>query len=362
MRVASRPCRRARRSRSGFMRGSARAPSPDITASRTSSSIWCSRARAAATRARSEAIENVGGEPQCVDRRATRRHSTAGLLARDLPLVAELIADLVRAPHFDAEHLAREKKVILQELGESGDTRRRPRPRSAVRAAFADQPLGRSVLGERGRFARRPGRLQEWREQQYRPVATDPCRSGKVERVNLVALAERLFGDMDAGRRRRSRPRDIHWRRAQRQTRSSSRRTVASACAAPADRRPADAGARPVRPRHWEGGRLRGCSSSCGRSAASLIRSSLERSFAISGCSASAAPPNAREADNRWSWRERLVAETVESLSDGELQRARAQAEAGMLMMLETPQGQRRSYARRSIEVYGRVVEPRRNA
>jgi predicted Zn-dependent peptidase len=42
-------------------------------------------------------------------------------------------------------------------------------------------------------------------------------------------------------------------------------------------------------------------------------------------------------------------------LSDAELQRARAQAEAGMLMALETAQG-RADHIARSIEVFGRVL------
>ena len=40
----------------------------------------------------------------------------------DAALLTELIADLVRAPHFDEDHLAREKQVILSEIGESVDS------------------------------------------------------------------------------------------------------------------------------------------------------------------------------------------------------------------------------------------------
>ena len=46
----------------------------------------------------------------------------ASLLASDLPLGVEIIADLVRRPHFEEQHLATEKKVVRQELAEARDT------------------------------------------------------------------------------------------------------------------------------------------------------------------------------------------------------------------------------------------------
>ena len=64
------------------------------------------------TRALAEVIEDVGGSLNAwTSRDQTAFHGRA--LPKDLPLVAELIADLVRAPHLDAEHLEREKQVIL---------------------------------------------------------------------------------------------------------------------------------------------------------------------------------------------------------------------------------------------------------
>jgi predicted Zn-dependent peptidase len=50
-----------------------------------------------------------------------------------------------------------------------------------------------------------------------------------------------------------------------------------------------------------------------------------------------------------------LVTATAESLSAAELQRARAQIEASLLMGLETPQG-RVDHLARSIEVFARPV------
>jgi predicted Zn-dependent peptidase len=98
-------------------------------------------------RAISEAIEDVGGDLNaCTDRDGTS--FTASVLAEHLPLAVELVADLVQRPHLAAADLEREKDVVLQELGEARDT-----PNDIIfddlwSVAFADQPLGRPVLGD----------------------------------------------------------------------------------------------------------------------------------------------------------------------------------------------------------------------
>ena len=69
----------------------------------------------------SEAAEDVGGDLNAsTDRELTAFY--ASLLAADLALGVELVADLVRRPHFEEKHLATEKKVVLQELAEARDT------------------------------------------------------------------------------------------------------------------------------------------------------------------------------------------------------------------------------------------------
>src|SRR3569623_1794582 len=64
------------------------------------------------TRQIAEAIEDVGG----VIIAWTARDQTVfygRTLAKDASLLAELIADFLRAPHMDEQHLEREKAVIL---------------------------------------------------------------------------------------------------------------------------------------------------------------------------------------------------------------------------------------------------------
>jgi predicted Zn-dependent peptidase len=50
-----------------------------------------------------------------------------------------------------------------------------------------------------------------------------------------------------------------------------------------------------------------------------------------------------------------IVERAAEELSEAELNRARAQVEASMLMAFETPQGRADSMAR-SIEIFGRIM------
>src|SRR6476469_4837941 len=100
------------------------------------------------TRALAEVIEDVGGSLNAwTARDQTVFHGRA--LARDLALVAELIADLLRAPHFEVEHLEREKQVILSELGETTYASDDLVHDQLFEAAFDGQALGRPVLGRR---------------------------------------------------------------------------------------------------------------------------------------------------------------------------------------------------------------------
>ncbi|MGQ0558315.1 MAG: M16 family metallopeptidase [Sphingosinicella sp.] len=147
----------------------------------------------------SEAIEDVGGDLNA----ATDRDSTvftASVLPEHVPLAIELIADMIRRPHFDAAELEREKNVVLQELGEARDT-----PSDIIfddlqLVAFAGQPLGRPVLGdELGIAAITADDLHGWRLSQYRAGSLALVAAGKVDHELLLGLAELWFGEIDGG-------------------------------------------------------------------------------------------------------------------------------------------------------------------
>jgi predicted Zn-dependent peptidase len=149
----------------------------------------------------SEAVENVGGYLNAF----TSRDQTAfqaRLLAEDMALGVDLIADLVRKPHFDAGDLVREKDVVLQELGEARD-----QPDDIINdhfhsTAWPDQPFGRPVLGgEDSLAAITVEDLHGWTAKHYRPQAMVLAAAGKIDFDILVDLAERRFGDLSAAER-----------------------------------------------------------------------------------------------------------------------------------------------------------------
>ena len=306
------------------------------------------------TRALAEVIEDVGGTLNAwTARDQTAFHGRA--LARDLPLVAELIADLVRAPHFDGEHLEREKQVVLSELGESLDAPDDLVHDHLFEAAFEGQAIGRPVLGsEQTVRSIERGDCCRWLEQQIVPSRLVLSASGKLEPAELLKLAERLFGDME--------PRDAppvdaaHFTGGLRNDRRSFEQ--AHWCLAFDGVSAAD----PAHPA------LALFVQALGGGTSSRLFQELreERGLAYSiyawnqsfadtglvgiGCAAE----RTQAAESVELARDTLTA-TAEGLTETELNRARAQFEAALLMGLETPQG-RADHMARSIEVFGRIV------
>jgi predicted Zn-dependent peptidase len=306
------------------------------------------------TRALAEVIEDVGGSLNAwTARDQTVFHGRA--LARDLPLVAELIANLVRAPHFDEEHLAREKQVVLSELGESVDSPEDLVHDHLFEAAFEAQAVGRPVLGSE-KTVRSIGRQDcvDWLEQQFVPSRLVLAASGRVDPEQMLKLAERLFGDM---RPREAPPVDpARFTGGVRNDRRSFEQThwclAFEGCPAADPRNPALALFV-----HALGG---------GTSSRLFQELREERGLAYSiyawnqafadtglvgiGCAAE----RARAAESVQLARDVLAA-TAGSLTEAELSRARAQSEAGLLMGLEAAQG-RADHLARSIEVFGRIL------
>jgi predicted Zn-dependent peptidase len=306
------------------------------------------------TRTLAEAIEDVGGSLNAwTARDQTVFHGRA--LARDLPLVAELVADLVRAPHFDEEHLEREKQVILSELGEVTDSPDDLVHDHLFEAAFMNQAIGRSVLGAQGSIrAITRADCRDWIDQQFVHSRLIVSASGKVDPDELLRLTEGLFGDME--------PRPEPPIEAAQFTGGvrNDRRSFEQA--------------------HWCLGFNGLRASDPGAPALSLFVQALgggtssrlfqemreERGLAYSvytwaqsfedcglvaiGCAAE----RARAAESVQLARA-LLAQTADELGEIELHRARAQVEAGLLMALETPQG-RADHMVRSIEVFGRII------
>ena len=95
-----------------------------------------------------ETIENVGGDLNA-ETGAEQTGYFAHVLSEDVDLAMDVLADIITDSQFDPEELAREKNVIVQEIGAVEDT-----PDDLVfdlltAAAWPDQPIGRPILGTR---------------------------------------------------------------------------------------------------------------------------------------------------------------------------------------------------------------------
>ena len=138
-------------------------------------------------------IEDVGGHMNAY----TSREQTAyyaKVLAGDLPVAVDLIADILQDSVFDPDELGRERSVIVQEIGQVADT-----PDDIVfdhfqEAAYPDQGLGRPVLG-RSEIVQALGRdaLVGYLDTNYGPGVSILSAAGKVDHDALVALAAERF-------------------------------------------------------------------------------------------------------------------------------------------------------------------------
>ncbi len=122
------------------------------------------------------------------------------MLADDTPLVVDILADILQNSIFDAEELARERAVVLQEIGQAEDT-----PDDIIfdhfqETAFPNQAMGRPVLG-RAEIVRDLPRdvVAGYMASRYRAGQMVLAASGRVDHDSLVQMAEKLFSGLPAG-------------------------------------------------------------------------------------------------------------------------------------------------------------------
>jgi predicted Zn-dependent peptidase len=304
----------------------------------------------------SEAIEDVGGDLNaCTERDGTS--FTASVMAEHVPLAVELIAELVRRPHFEPGDLEREKDVVLQELGEARDT-----PSDIVfdelwSAAFADQPLGRPVLGhEKSIEAIGVEDLHAWQCENYRAGSLILVAAGKVDHDRLTELAARHLGGLPTGTIDDPEPgRFTGGTRVGRTPSEQAHLTLGFAAPAQRDT-------------DYFAARLFGDIVGGGMSSRLFQQVREERGLAysvyaslypysdagiLSVYAATARSQSAAAAQLV----EEILADAAATATPRELERVRTQARAALLMSLESPWGQAH-YVARQLSVYGRLVEP----
>ena len=143
-----------------------------------------------------EAIENVGGYINAYTSREMTAYY-ARILEDDVALALDVISDIVLNPVFDEREIEVERHVILQEIGQAHDT-----PDDVIfdwlqEEAFPNQPLGRSILGPPEQvkgFAK--GDLSGFVAERYGPGEMILSAAGAVDHAAIVEQAEAIFGGL----------------------------------------------------------------------------------------------------------------------------------------------------------------------
>jgi len=143
-------------------------------------------------------IENVGGEINA----ATSVETTsfyARVLSDDMPLAVDILADILQDSSFDPAELAREQHVILQEIGAAHDT-----PDDIVfdrfsETAYRHQTIGRSILGTPETVKSfTSSQIRSFIERQYGADRMVVVAAGDVKHDDFVREVERKLGGFRA--------------------------------------------------------------------------------------------------------------------------------------------------------------------
>lgn len=145
-------------------------------------------------------IEEVGGH---LNAYTSREHTAyyAKVLKEDAPLAVDILADILQHSTFEPEELARERSVVLQEIGQAHDT-----PDDLVfdhfqATAFPDQPMGRPVLGDAERVQTMSREaIMGYMDKAYGAASMVLSAAGMIEHDQLVTLARHLFIDLPDSR------------------------------------------------------------------------------------------------------------------------------------------------------------------
>ena len=118
----------------------------------------------------------------------------ATVLRGDERIALDIIGDILQHSVFDADELARERAVILQEIGQANDT-----PDDVIfdqfqETAYPDQPVGRPVLGTAELVANMPREaLRSYMDEHYTADRMVISAAGNVEHEHIVELTREAF-------------------------------------------------------------------------------------------------------------------------------------------------------------------------
>lgn len=146
-----------------------------------------------------EQIEDVGGYLNAYTSRDTTAYYSR-VLAGDVPLALDVLGDILLQPTLLEAEIEVERGVILQEIGQALDT-----PDDIIfdwlqETAYPDQPMGRAILGTDERVsAFQQSDLSQFIAQHYSPDRMILAAAGAVDHDAILRQAETMFAGI--GRR-----------------------------------------------------------------------------------------------------------------------------------------------------------------
>lgn len=302
-----------------------------------------------------EVIEDVGGHINAYTSRDVTAYY-ARVLKDDVALALDVVSDIVLDPIFDAREIEVERGVILQEIGQSLDT-----PDDVIfdwlqEAAYPDQAMGRSILGPAecvSRFDR--GDLSGFVAEHYGPDQMILSAAGAVDHDAIVRQAEAAFGHLTPLGSAWREPAQWHGREVRR-IKDLEQAHFALALEGPG-----------YLAEGFYANQLWTTLLGGGMSSRLFQKIREERGlcytiFAQSGFHDDTGMVTiyaGTSGDDIRDLAELTVDEirrSVDSLTDAEIARAKAQMKAGMLMGLESPSGQAERMAR-SLAIWGRIPD-----
>ncbi|WP_022722015.1 pitrilysin family protein [Rhodopseudomonas sp. B29] len=145
-----------------------------------------------------EEIEAVGGDLNAGTSTETTAYY-ARVLRADVPLALDVLSDILANPTFVPDELEREKSVIVQEIGASQDT-----PDDVVfeylnELCYPEQPIGRSLLGTAKTLkAFNREKLQGYLHTHYRGPEMVIAAAGAVDHARVVEEVSHRFASFDS--------------------------------------------------------------------------------------------------------------------------------------------------------------------
>ena len=118
----------------------------------------------------------------------------AKVLKQDVSVAVDVLADIMQNSTFAKDELAREKEVVIQEIAMTNDS-----PDDLVvdyfdKTAFANQPLGRSILSTAEKVAGyNSDDLRKYMTAYYRPQRMILTAAGNIKHEDFVALVQQFF-------------------------------------------------------------------------------------------------------------------------------------------------------------------------